>query len=364
MKVLIVTGRFDDDGGKPSGYAEKLFAHYRDILGQEVSVGFHNGGEFKFLEFLLEHIDSFSLVFWFADVPNDKAKLVEQIKVKNPKCILVTSKRNFGEYNRMELIARALKTKSNLLLEFNKAPDGKILGTLLDPLGNAFTFEEPNVDVVRETMLRRVLDLWRFTRLESERIGDALPIPDQPEFFALAQKYAQVFHDCVHPIGTERFLGNLSFRCESGFPSFRDATQPDLIYVSRRNVDKRDISASGFVAVDIKASERTWKICYYGNAKPSVDTPVQLMIYRRYPYARFILHGHTYIEGAPFTQEIIPCGAIEEFPHLLPLYDIEAPSFAVNLRGHGSLVVASKLDYLRDIKYIPRPFPERSQMIR
>lgn len=41
---------------------------------------------------------------------------------------------------------------------------------------------------------------------------------------------------------------NVSFRCEKGFPSFRDK---NIIYVSKRNMDKRMIGKEGFVAVNL-----------------------------------------------------------------------------------------------------------------
>lgn len=56
----------------------------------------------------------------------------------------------------------------------------------------------------------------------------------------------------------------------------------------------------------------TIPIEYYGDYKPSVDTPSQIMLYQAYPKVNYMLHGHVYIDGFPFTNRCIPCGAIEE----------------------------------------------------
>jgi hypothetical protein len=45
---------------------------------------------------------------------------------------------------------------------------------------------------------------------------------------------------------------------------------------------------------------------YYGNKKPSVDTPVQLMIYQNAPAINYMIHGHYYVYGAPFTKSFYP----------------------------------------------------------
>lgn len=126
--------------------------------------------------------------------------------------------------------------------------------------------------------------------------------------------------------------------------------------VSQRDVDKRYIGPDAFVAVSTASRE----VQYHGVRKPSVDTPIQLALYAYYPRVRYMLHSHTYIEGAPMTAEPVPCGAIEEAAEvtaLVPSHD--ACDFAVNLRGHGSIVLASNLDTLRSQPWVPRPVPER-----
>ena len=125
-------------------------------------------------------------------------------------------------------------------------------------------------------------------------------------------------------------IENLPFRCARGFPSVRSG---GLVFVSRRDVDKRYVGPEAFVAVDLDCGSGCR---YYGPEKPSVDTPVKVRLYQHYGLVRYMLHSHTYVDGAPTTSEPIPCGAVEEsdaIRSILP--DPSAVDFAVNLRGHG-----------------------------
>lgn len=162
----------------------------------------------------------------------------------------------------------------------------------------------------------------------------------------------------------DRFLGNASFRCTKGFPSFK---QGDQVYVTRRNINKTMLNASCFVPVTalFDKDDRCTSVLYEGIFKPSVDTPIQLMLYNYYKNAKFMIHSHVYTEPeCEFDQfmtstEPIPCGALEEFDEIIRLVpDREACSFAVNLRGHGCIVIADNLDFLKTIRYRGRMMPE------
>jgi hypothetical protein len=147
-------------------------------------------------------------------------------------------------------------------------------------------------------------------------------------------------------------MGNASFRCMKGFPSFR---KEKLIFVSRRNLDKRGIESNSFVAVEANLD----KVNYFGVKKPSVDTPIQLRLYANYPGINFMLHSHNYILDAPFTKRIIPCGALEEaeeITNLLPEKSLKM--FYVNLRGHGSIAASNDVEGIRNLRYGQRPVPE------
>ncbi len=145
-------------------------------------------------------------------------------------------------------------------------------------------------------------------------------------------------------------MGGL-FTCESGFPSFK---HDGFIFVSRRNVDKRGIGKDAFVPVQLEVPVK-----YHGNDKPSVDTPIQVKLYNYYLNVGYMLHSHAYVDGAPFTERIIPCGALEEVDEITSTVpDRYKVNFSVNLRGHGSLVLVDGVENLREVPYVAREMPE------
>lgn len=140
-----------------------------------------------------------------------------------------------------------------------------------------------------------------------------ITVPENNEFFNIVRNHSNTYSNLTQGINPQRFLGNCSFRCESGFPSFR---KDGYIYVSRRNSNKDMISAEHFVAVNVNLSLSD-KIIYLGTHKPSVDTPVQVMLYKNLPNINYMLHSHVYIKDAPFTQNKLPCGSLEEVDEIL-----------------------------------------------
>jgi hypothetical protein len=75
------------------------------------------------------------------------------------------------------------------------------------------------------------------------------------------------------------------------------------------------------------------------------------------------MHSHVYVEGAAFTDEKVPCGAMEEVESIVRKlgdhgkYNI-VDNVAINLLGHGSIVFANDLDYFDSITYKARPVLE------
>jgi len=360
-KILMVGGKWDDNGGKHSGYINKLHASLEKHFG---IFTLHNGGFWKDLENIMNTLND-EILFWFPDIPNEKNKLVESIKTNHPKAFLITSKNNYDhKYEFMHLIAHALKNKSNLLVEFTK-DRSVILGSVYDPLGNSYGRDILDIDKLADILYSRISAIHNVKRFKSVMIGERIPptiSENESKFIDFVKGYADVFHNLIHGVNHSRFLGNCSFRCsKGGFPSFR---QGDLIYVSRRNIDKREIGADGFVPV--KAIDSISYIVngrvdveYYGEDKPSVDTPVQLLLYALYPNINYMIHSHTYVSGARFTDRVIPCGAIEEVNEITGIVEyLDTHFFAINLKGHGSIVASEFVGSLSGINYIGRKFPE------
>ena len=379
-KVLIVGGTFDKDGGRPSSLIGSLITcFHEDAVFSTTSV---NGGFVDDLHNeILPAVVDFDVVLWFANVPNDEDKL-RDVKSINPKAILVTSKRNDNnKYTFAELISRALAIKANLTVEFSKQPDCLFNMMLFDPLGNVF-YDGWMVADLYTALKFRLKKLLAFTRVPSipDTENEIPPVPEEADFFDFAHDCADIFHNLIRPEkGTERFLGNMSFRCQNGFPSFRGDN--GIVYVSRRNVDKSDINISSFVPTYLDDNMTTR---YFGNAKPSVDTPVQLRLYKLFPWANYMLHAHCYVNVQDDvkgvlsfdTNKPIPCGAIEEAQEIIEHYNFlidywkdvnnaDTPRLiAINLAGHGCILIAKDVEVFKELRkykdncFVQRPIPD------
>lgn len=344
QKTLFVGGTFDESEGRYSEIGNIIFKSAK--LG---NADYCNGGLFSKLERIAERINEYNLVFWLAKTDSNISSTLKQ---KSNSFILVSSIRNIEKRHSLgDLLQHSLRIKSNLLIEFT-AESGVYYSRILDPLGNVFLDYSDDMKLVGKVMAKRAEELAVFSRIGSEKIGDSLEVKADEEFFMLIRSYAETFHSLVHLNDSPcRFMGNASFRCESGFPSYKDG---NLIYVSKRNNDKRMLNSESFVPVKLELPVK-----YFGNEKPSVDTPIQVMLYQHYENVKYMLHSHVYIRNAGFVEKIIPCGALEEAVEIVTLFpDKNKKDFAVNLKGHGSLFLASDLRSLKQIDYISRPMPE------
>lgn len=342
--MLLVGGTFDEFGGKKSGIIAKI----SKIAGART----YNGGYYNELKDIIATVKDEDIVMWFANVPNHLEK-IRNVKEINPKVMLITSKRNNGEYSQQEIIAKALRDKANLLLEFDSRTEKKVM-RLLDPLGNQFYLGDNLEDTVN-IMMSRIEFLSKITRkstFKSELPANKNLIEEN--FLEIIRGFADRFHELINPMETNRFLGNASkrFRCERGFPSKR--INNNTILVSRRNVSKEFITAEEFVEV----YEENGKLYYKGDKKPSVDTPIQFELYKRLPEVNYMIHSHVYVANAPLTKEVLPCGALEEVEEIMEVIKQNnfTSNFCINLLGHGCTIFAKDLDFFKKIKFQERIF--------
>lgn len=382
MNILLVGG---DYGDNPR--ASKIISEIYKALIQISSDNYwdtitcKNGGT---LPDLIEIYNStwkstqYDVVLWFPNVSNDLDHKYRDIKAHRNDLILVTSKRNNNEYSFQYLINHALHLKSNLFVEFSKV-DGQIFTTLYDPLGCCWSEKTNYLPVFAYNLYERINFLFKLKRQVSEQIIDDLPIhissePDINKFLSFIRTSGEIFHKLILPdSNVTRFLGNASFRCtKGGFPSVRSKSNNKLIFVSKRNIDKTCIDQNGFVPVLLQ-TKTDKPLLYFGDYKPSVDTPIQMQLYNKYSWINYMLHSHVYIKDAPFTNVNFPCGSLEEIDEISSIVDvrqymlfeedgkIKSPmefGLSINLIGHGSIILANKLEYFDTIKYIPRPIPE------
>lgn len=338
--MFVVAGTFDKYQGKTSYIGNRIISH--------LNCDGMNGGNINELSNL--DFSKFDSILWMPNIDNSEDKILPDIKRKNPKCFLISSKRSIEkEYNLSDLVGRLLRDHCNLGILISKEDNYKF--ELIDPLGNIFCSTN-DIKILCDSISDRwnfVKNLSRYPSLLKE--GEMhFEVPQ--EFINIIEKYGNIFSAYVNAVNPNRFLGNASTRCSYGFPSFK---QNDKVLVSRRNVDKTNISSKDFVAVELIND----KVYYYGENKPSVDSPIQLKLFNYYNKINYIIHGHVYIEGALTTKNKLPCGSVEEFEEIKELFsNNDLDQFCVNLKGHGCLILAKNLNYFNEINLIARPFPE------
>ena len=369
-KILFVGGSWDLNGGKKSKIVDEFAKHLPNAT-------VYNGGDYNDLNKILESCTNYDTVIWWANVPNELPK-IRNVKDINYKAMLVSSKRNVdNKYSFQDLLQRSFALKSNLTVEFSKN-DNKYNMKLFDPLGNVW-YEGLDIEECSKALLDRLAFIKSITRESTvsseENIGalawffnmfkeemyksDNNPeIPIKKEFLSIVRDYAYKFAETTFQTkDVKRFLGNASFRCPKGFPSFREGK---YIFVSKRNVNKEFIGIDEFVPVYLKDG----KIYYCGDNKPSVDTPIQVRMYNLLPNINYMIHSHCYIEDAPFTEKALPCGAIEEVDEISELLkdyygnDFNRDFYLINLIGHGSIMMSNNTEQLKNINMVGRKLPE------
>lgn len=348
MNITLVSGTFDENGGKESSVLTKMYMVFTRLL-PCATISIVNGGHIDNLNAV--DFNSCDVLFWAPNVSNDLPKIVPDIKSINPRLLLISSKRVVEkEYRESDVIGRLLKTKSNLGLMITK-PDDYYNFQLLDPLGNQYC-NTPNIDEMVNTMIKRIIEVRRLNRVGSVPIGNKQEFEINPEFIKFIQYSATEFTKHVNAINPNRLLGNASTRCTYGFPAQK---QDERIFVTQRNIDKELINTNGFV--EVTNNEKV--VEYYGDKKPSVDTPIQVRLFNYYHNINYMVHGHVYVEDVLTTESKIPCGYVEEFDEVIEQYpDRDMDSFAINLKGHGCLIMCRNVEDLWKWKYTSRPFPE------
>lgn len=371
-KILMIAGTFGETEGKASTYMHKVVtslmprisAWYgkEDPFNDEDGIFVINGGLYQDLLGVLNKIEKYDAIWWFPNIPNHLPKIVNDIKDKVGNKVLVISKNNSDQkYTYLDLVARLFKARANLSLIIESPSPFK--ATVLDPLGNAYIHDDGDVSAVANALFDRTVELTNFSRARSISVGPAIETPysdDTLKFIDIVKNYAETFHELVHGVNPSRFLGNASFRCtRAGFPAFRG--DDNLIYISQRNLDKREIATDNFIPVQMNEGN---DVLYYGDRKPSVDAPIQKELFRRLPWVNYMLHAHVYVRdnnGYSWTKSKIPCGALEEIDEVIDILTqdpVRKDCYKINLKGHGCLILGTHAAQFRNLQFEAREIPE------
>ena len=341
--MFVVVGTFDAQQGKPSSIGAQIISHLK-------CEGI-NGGNLGELDL---DFSMFDVLLWMPNIDNAEDKIISRIKAKNRTLLLISSKRCVEtKYNEGDVVGRLLKTRSNLGIMIERDNE-RYNFKLIDALGNIFC-NTSDIEELCQSIRSRVDFLSGLTRLPSHWQGERREFSIGPHFIDIVHSYGDRFAGFINAVNINRFLGNAATRCSFGFPAQR--TEDGRVFVSRRNVDKQGMTDEDFV--EVRMGHGHDGVLYWGDRKPSVDAPVQLRLFKHYRNVNYMIHGHVYVKNAPITVNKIPCGALEEFDEIVALSpDVWSTNFAVNLRGHGCLVLAGELSFLESIELQGRPFPE------
>lgn len=245
---------------------------------------------------------------------------------------------------------------------------------ITDPLGNLWYEGNNKLDAIQsskdrltylKTITRKstfeddknLILNWYFNsfKLDEKQVNGALTETIDPLFLQIIQGYSkQIYPMMGADLSKDK---HPKIRCAKTMPSFR---QNHKIYVSKRETPYTFLEKEDFTETELIND-----IIYYkGKQKPAVDTPIHIKIYEYLPQINFIIHTHTYIQGAPMTSISNPCGSIEEFNEIKRVIiehyqDTTLNQYTFNLKGHGSMVLGHTLPDVQNIQYVARQIPEK-----
>lgn len=390
MKILVVGGKWEgyDESvalqscyqieGAPSETAARI-AHLFAQMNHEVNL--FNGGKYVGLCRQLYTAEDYDVVFWMPELHNIPD--VGYVKDVAPYVMLITGVWN--PHSRLPFVAMNIHTlqhKANLTFELLGNSEQLNGIHVYDPLGcswyrgedlqDALMFGMSRLNYLRSITRRKTVPSnapglmlsWYFDafKMPEAPSGERFVIPDKQAFVDVVTEYSDRFmelrgHDMPAGATGRPQVG----RCLQGMPSFR---HEDKAYLSPRAPSQRYITLDEFIPCYMDGEI----LRYGGEKKPTVDAPVHLALYAKLPQINYILHAHDYIDGAPFTTQSIPCGAIEEVDEVMKAIelhygDTNQSVYRLNLKGHGSLLMAATVEGLYNVRYIKRQLPEPMEVM-
>ncbi|MCF6331037.1 MAG: class II aldolase/adducin family protein [Sulfurimonas sp.] len=285
-----------------------------------------NGGSIEELKTISKTIPQYDLVLWMPDINND----IKQIKiVKKIGAVLIVSKVLSDCRTKIDAVTRIFKYGGNAVIAIEKESD-KFKFQFIDALNNSWYTGDSihNLSISIE-------NLYAWTK-GANRKG-TLSMVNPIEHLIRINKMVQL-KSAEQNI---RYFGNLSTRCTKMFPSIR--TINFSVLVSARNTDKNSLTPADMVQI----TTINGVLRYFGEKKPSVDSPIQMALYEALPAINFFIHGHALIDDAPTTKHYYPCGDLREVDEIVEL--VTHDFGVINLKNHGFLMFARTLDELESI---------------
>lgn len=335
--LLFVGGSYDSGGGSGFGATAQRIA---DALGATEAV---TGGTLDALEHARRAAHNFDVTVWMPSVHNEEPKAYPR---KRPGSILICAKVMRPGYTRFDSVSRIFHMGANAVIEVHRYEPRGYRFALVDALGNEWvhTADLHEFAAGLDRFLLWAQSVERIASVRRDDVEATTPPADLPVLVDIVRAVA----DRVENERGGRYFGNASTRCMAMFPSARG---DDHVFVSARNVDKQRLAPEDFVCAMLGGDADLGPVVIYsGERKPSVDTPVQLKLYQRFSWLRYMIHGHAFLENAPTTEAYFPCGDLREAPvagHLIALLAQRGShEGAINLKNHGFLLYADTLEAL------------------
>jgi len=335
--IVLIGGTFGNRAGKKSSVVTKL-----SML---LNCSTINGGNISRLwEFNFNKLKPNTLLIWMPNISNSVRKILPKIKKEAPHVLLMISKRpNTMGFTRNDMIGKMLQAHAGLGLIISQKK--KVFNfELLDPLGNTFSNTSDLVKLASDIEDRYGF-LSQTVRMRSTKLYYSDGFKVSNGFLNTVKIIGKELNKYASAINPNRLFGNASTRCGFGFPAMRYNSR---ILVTKRNIEKSSITSDGFVPTFF--SEQKDEVFYMGEHKPSVDTPIQIALFEKYPHINYMMHGHCYTNlKAPMTKNYIPCGDLREVDDVVNSIRNPSEQMIVNLRGHGFLMMGTKHKWMRHI---------------
>lgn len=303
---------------------------------------------------------NYGLIVWMPTVDNSEDTFVPRKLVG---ATLIVSKVMRKDTTIADAVSRIFKFNANAVILIDKKQNQHYTFTLVDALGNQWG--KPSTKLMDLAKTIEQFHTWtrRSVRYRSKSVKDMI------DFDNTLTRFLAIVHDLADQNAEVqgRHFGNCSTRCSSLFPSVTILTEvsslnpdetkvkahiedevPHYVLVSKRNTDKAHLQPDDMVAVHRKMSSN--EVLCLDDDKPSVDTPVHLLLYNSFPNHNFYIHGHGYIKDVPMTEEYFACGDVREAHSVHELIatnsKLSHKCGALNLLNHGFFIYAETLDQL------------------
>ncbi len=322
MKTIIIGGDFGSTPKKSS-----VITKLSDILHCDCI----NGGSLEDIKNV--NLSGYKLIIWSANIDNTIEKIYPK---KDIGSVLIVTKVMREDRTEVDAISRIFTMHANAVIAIYSLYKPFIF-KMMDALGNVWCDTK---DI--NHLAKQIIKIYKWTnssvRKRCVNVGDdKFDFSEYQEFIDINKKVADLFEE-----NKGRYFGNTSTRCMKMFPTIKkDKTH---IIVSRRDSSKQRLTTEDLVMTcsgDV--------IGYYGENKPSVDTPIQIALYERFPNINYMIHGHSYIKSCVYTDEYYPCGDMREVDSASKCMIGDYGVF--NLVNHGFLIYSDNLDNLKKIVY-------------